>query len=281
MRILITGAGGMLGSDVRQVAEAAGHETLAITRAQLDIADEDAVARAITAALPDAVINCAAWTDVDGAESHEAEALAINGAGAGSVAGAAAAAGAWMVHVSSDYVFDGTKTSAYVESDETAPVSAYGRTKLEGEIEVAAAVPDHHTIVRSSWLFGTAGNCFPKTILRLAAERDELRVVSDQVGCPTFTAHLAAALVALAEDPQPGVLHVAGAESCSWYDFAAAIVAAAGVQCAIHPCTTEEFPRPARRPAFSVLESERGGPLLPVWRDGLTQYLSDLEEVAK
>ena len=268
----------MLGFDVRRVAEAAGHETVALTRAALDVADEDAVARVVTEARPDAVVNCAAWTDVDGAEGDEAGAAAVNGAGAGNVAAAAAAAGAWMIHVSTDYVFDGTKTTPYVESDRTGPVSAYGRTKLEGEIEVAAAI-DHHTIVRTAWLFGAGGPCFPQTILRLAGERDEIAVVSDQVGCPTFTGHLAGALVSLAEDPQPGVLHVAAAETCSWFDFAVEIVATAGADCRVNPCTTDAFPRPARRPAYSVLESERGGPSLPAWREGLAEFMSISQEV--
>lgn len=280
MRILITGAGGMLGADVRQAAEQAGHEALALPRAALDIADAGAVARAVAEAAPDVVVNCAAWTNVDGAEAAFGEALAINGPAAGHVATAADAAGAWTLHISSDYVFSGEKSQPYLESDPVAPMSAYGRSKLAGEQAVAAGAPRRHTIVRTAWLFGAHGRCFPKTILRLAAERPELTVVADQVGCPTFTGHLARALVGLAEQPVPGVLHVAGGGACSWWEFARQIVVAAGVDCEVRPITTEQYPTPARRPAYSVLRSERGAPALPEWDAGLRDFLSDLAGVA-
>jgi dTDP-4-dehydrorhamnose reductase len=182
MRILITGAAGMLGQDLEAAARAAGHEPVALARAQLDVTNPAAVDAAVTAAAPDVIVNCAAWTNVDAAEEHQPRALAINGRGAGNVARAAAAAGAWTIHVSSDYVFDGTKTVPYVESDRVGPRSSYGRSKLEGELAVARAAPQRHTIVRSAWLFGAAGHCFPQTILRLAGERDQLNVVDDQVG---------------------------------------------------------------------------------------------------
>jgi dTDP-4-dehydrorhamnose reductase len=236
------------------------------------------VTQTLRAAGADVVVNCAAWTDVDGAERSPDEALAVNGSGAGNVARAAADSGAWTIHVSSDYVFDGAKREPYVESDAVGPVSAYGRSKLAGERAVADAAPERHTIVRSSWLFGTGGPCFPATILRLAGERDELLVVEDQVGCPTFTPHLARALVELgARDRRPvGVVHVAGGGRCSWFEFAREIVAGAGLACEVHPCTTAEMPRPARRPAYSVLRSKRGGeaPVLPDWREGLERYLT-------
>jgi dTDP-4-dehydrorhamnose reductase len=279
MRILVTGASGMLGIDVARAAEQAGHEAVSLARAQLDVTDAAAVSEAIAGVAPDAVVNCAAWTDVDGAEAEPAKAAAVNGAGAGNVAAAAASAGAWVVHVSTDYVFSGEKAAPYVESDPTGPVSAYGRSKLEGEVAVAKTAPGGHTIVRTAWLFGAGGPCFPKTILRAAAERPELTVVCDQIGCPTFTAHLAAALVTLAAQRMPGVLHVAGAGRCSWHEFAAAIVAAAGVDCPVRPVPTSEYPRPARRPANSVLVSERGAPALPDWRLGLEAFMSELSGV--
>jgi dTDP-4-dehydrorhamnose reductase len=279
MRILITGAGGMLGRDVQRAAEAGGHEPIAVPRSSLDISDPAALARAVGAAAPDAVVNCAAWTDVDGAEARFEDALAVNGAAAGHVAAAAAAAGAWTIHVSTDYVFDGSKREPYVESDPVGPASAYGRSKLAGEEAVAGAAPGRHTIVRSSWLFGAHGRCFPKTILRLAGERDQLSVVADQIGCPTFTGHLAAALVELTEAPRPGILHVAAAGACSWYEFAAAIVAAAGSRCEVRPISTAEYPTPAQRPAYSVLASERAAPRLPSWSDGLSEFLSELAGV--
>jgi dTDP-4-dehydrorhamnose reductase len=276
MRILVTGAAGMLGQDVCEAAAAAGAEVSAFARAALDITDATAVTAAVADARPDAVINCAAWTDVDGAEDDEAAATAVNGAGAGHVAAAAAAAGAWTLHVSSDYVFDGSKRTPYVESDAVGPVSAYGRSKLAGEAAAADAAPDAHTIVRSSWLFGAGGNCFPKTIMRLAADRDELSVVDDQVGCPTFTADLARALLKLAEVRIPGVVHAAAADQCSWFEFASEIVAMAGLDCEVKPCTTAEFPRPAVRPAYSVMRTERGRavPELPDWRHGLDGFIS-------
>jgi dTDP-4-dehydrorhamnose reductase len=279
MRIVITGGGGMLGLDVQRAAKDAGHEAVSMTRAQLDITDAAAVSGALAEASPDAVINCAGWTDVDGAESEPEQATAVNGAGAGHVATAAAAAGAWVIHVSTDYVFSGEKAQPYVESDPVAPVSAYGRSKLDGERAVAVAAPDAHTIVRTSWLFGAGGRCFPRTILRAAAERPELAVVSDQLGCPTFTGHLAQALVSLCEDRMAGVLHVAGEGQCSWYEFATAIVAARGLECTVRPISSAEYPTPARRPANSVLVSERGAPALPAWRAGLAEFMSELVAV--
>jgi dTDP-4-dehydrorhamnose reductase len=184
--------------------------------------------------------------------------------------------GAWTIHVSSDYVFDGCKRSPYLESDRTGPLSAYGRSKLAGELAVASEAPEAHTIVRSSWLFGAGGGCFPKTMLRLAAERDELNVVDDQIGCPTFTGHLASALVGLAGSRPLGTLHVAAAEQCSWYEFAVATIAAAGLDCRVHPIDTSQYPLPAPRPAFSVMRSQRAAPELPSWRDGLQNFISEL-----
>ncbi len=270
----------MLGQDLAAAANAAGHEVLAFARAELDVGDPDAVDALVRRSRPDAVVNCAAWTDVDGAEAAEDRAVAINGPGAGNVARAADAVGAWTLQISSDYVFDGSKATGYVESDPVGPLSAYGRSKLAGELAVAAAAPERHTIVRSSWLFGTGGPCFPATIARLAGEREELTVVEDQVGCPTFTGHLAAALVKLAAGtPVPGILHVAGGGECSWYEFACAIVAATGAACEVKPGRTADLGRPAPRPACSILRSERSAPALPDWADGLAAYMSSRERV--
>jgi len=275
MRILITGAAGMLGQDLQRTLGAAGHDAAPFSRAELDIRNVTALTKAMTDVDPEVVINCAAWTNVDGAETDEDAAMSVNGAGAGNVARAAAAHGAWTIHISSDYVFDGSKREPYLESDPVGPLSAYGRTKLAGEVEVARHAPGAHTIVRSSWLFGIAGPCFPATIMRLARERDELRVVDDQVGCPTFTGHLAGALTELATTRPLAILHLAGGGECSWYEFAREIVARAGLAIEVAPTTTEEFPRPAPRPAYSVLRSEnRNVPRLPHWRDGLAEYLA-------
>ena len=275
MRLLVTGAAGMLGQDVISAAGRAGHDVLAFARRDLDIRDADAVRRAVAAAQPDVVVNCAAWTDVDGAEADEAAATAINGTGAGHVAAAAAEHGARTVHVSTDYVFSGDAGRPYVESDPTGPRSAYGRSKLAGEAAVAQAAPAAHAIVRSSWLFGVGGKNFVDTMLRLAADRDEVRVVTDQLGCPTFTGHLATALVQIAERGSTGILHVAGAGSCTWFDLAVAAFEESGAECRVLPASTEELARPAPRPAYSVLGSERDdAPELAPWRDGLVAYLA-------
>jgi dTDP-4-dehydrorhamnose reductase len=286
MRILITGAGGMLGLDLQAAARTAAHETIALTRAELDVTDPEAVQHAVRNARPDVVIGCAAWTDVDGAEREVETAQAVNGAGAGNVAAAAMACGAWTIHVSTDYVFDGSKRTPYVESDPVGPLSAYGRSKLAGERAVAERAPDAHTIVRTAWLFGARGRCFPRTMLRLAGEREELSVVADQVGCPTFTGHLAAALVGLAEQRERtvGVVHLAASGECSWYEFARAVLAAGGTRSGtaparVRPITTSEYPTPAPRPAHSVLRSERGAPILPAWQDGLAAFMHELSQV--
>ena len=275
MRLLIAGAAGMLGQDVLAAAATAGVDAVPLTHARLDITDPDATRATIAVAAADVVVNCAAWTDVDGAESRPDAAHAVNRDGAGNVARAAFERGAWTIHISSDYVFDGATREPYVESDPVAPLSAYGHSKLAGERAVADSAPGAHTIVRSSWLFGAGGRCFPATILGLAAERDELKVVDDQTGCPTFTGHLAAAIVELAQTRPAGVLHAAAAGACSWFDLARQIVAGAGLDCEVLPCSTAEMPRPATRPAYSVLGSERPeAPALPGWRSGLEQYLA-------
>jgi dTDP-4-dehydrorhamnose reductase len=276
MRLLITGATGMFAQDLLAAADAGGIEYTALSRAQLDVTNPAAVASAIGETAPDVVVNCAAWSDVDGAESRESEARAINGDGPGHVAAAAAAAGAWTIHISSDYVFDGSKREPYVESDLTAPLSAYGRSKLAGEHAVAQAAPHDHTIIRSSWMFGAGGRCFPATILELASERDVIDVVDDQIGCPTFTAHLAEAILKVANTRPAGLLHVAGGGQCSWFALARAIVASAGLDTEIRARSTHDVPRPATRPAYSVLRTERSteAPALPNWQRGLEEYMA-------
>jgi dTDP-4-dehydrorhamnose reductase len=273
MRALVIGAGGMLGMDLRRAAEAAGHEVVALDRAALDVTDGEAVRSTVADARPDAVFNCAAWTDVDGAEGSELEALRINGDGARNVAASAAAAGATIVLPSTDYVFDGTADRPYVESDPTAPISAYGRTKLVGEQETAAVNP-RHFVVRTSWLFGRGGRNFVETMLGLA-DRGEATVVSDQVGCPTYTPHLAEGLLRLAATDQYGIHHMSAAGHVSWHGFAQAIFEEAGIDCRVLSTTTAELARPAPRPAWSVLDTEWPGAVrLPDWRDGLRAYLA-------
>jgi dTDP-4-dehydrorhamnose reductase len=272
MRMLVTGAGGMLGQDV--VRAAAGHDVAGLARRELDVTDAAAVERRFAELEPDVVVNCAAWTDVDGAEADPAGAHAVNADGAGKVAVAAARRGVRLIHVSTDYVFDGRASTPYVESDATAPLGVYGASKLAGE-EAVRAAGGSHAIVRSSWLFGIGGPNFVATMLRLAGERDWIGVVTDQVGCPTYTGDLAQALVALAGSEAQGTVHVAGGGRCSWHDFAVEIFRQAGVACEVRPTTTAEMGRPAPRPAFSALVSERPeAPSLPPWQEGLTRYLS-------
>jgi dTDP-4-dehydrorhamnose reductase len=271
----------MLGRDVARAARDVGHEPIVLTRAELDICDRAAVEQCFIEQYPGAVINCAAWTNVDGAEAHEDEATEVNGRGAGNVAAAAAALGAAVVHPSTDYVFDGTKEEGYVESDPVGPISAYGRSKLAGEQETAAANP-RHWIVRSSWLFGVHGGNFVETMLGLARDRDEVVVVRDQIGCPTYTAHLAAGLVRLLDGEAYGIHHMAGGGRCSWYDFAVEIFDQAGVDCRVLSMTSDMLDRPAPRPAFSVLVSEHEHPvLLPDWHEGLAGYLAERADRAQ
>jgi dTDP-4-dehydrorhamnose reductase len=280
MRLLVTGAAGMLGRDVVAAAGDAGHEVVALARADLDITDADAVRSAVLAARPDAVINCAAWTDVDGAEAAEEEATAVNGAGAGHLAIAAVGAHALLVHVSSDYVFDGGATEPYREDAPTGPRSAYGRSKLAGEQAVAAA-GGRSAIVRSAWVFGPHGRNFVDTMRRLGAEREEIAVVDDQVGCPTYTGHLAPALVEVAERGATGVLHLVGAGRCTWFDLAVATFEETGASCRVRRQSSADLGRPAPRPAFSVLGSSRDdAPVLPAWRDGLRAHLARVEVAA-
>jgi dTDP-4-dehydrorhamnose reductase len=254
--VLITGAGGQLGAALRE----AFPEADARGRAQLDVTQPFSVET-------DVVLHTAAWTDVDGAESDPAGAELVNVAGTRNVV----ALGVPVVYFSTDYVFDGTKWEPYVESDEPSPLSAYGRTKLAGEREVGEG-----WIVRSSWLFGWTGKNFVRTMLSLGREREEVSVVADQAGCPTYVGHLAEATRELLSRPG-GVWHVAAEGECSWAEFARAIFEEAGVDCRVREITAEELGRPATRPAYSVLRSERdGAPRLPHWREGLRACLQRL-----
>jgi dTDP-4-dehydrorhamnose reductase len=257
-RVLITGAGGQLGTALREAFPDAD----ARTRADLDVTEPFALGDP-----PDVVLHAAAWTDVDGAESDEAEARRVNVEGTRNVV----ALGAPVVYYSTDYVFDGTNREPYVESDRPSPLSAYGRTKLAGEAEVPLG-----WVVRSSWLFGWSGRNFVRTMLALGQGQGEVRVVADQRGSPTYVGHLAAATRELLGLPG-GVWHLAAEGDCTWADLAVAVFEETGVDCRVVPITSEELGRPARRPAYSVLRSERpGAPLLPHWRAGLRECLARL-----
>jgi dTDP-4-dehydrorhamnose reductase len=258
--VVVTGAGGQLGTALLEAFPGAR----GLTRAEWDVS------------LPpppdlgevDLVLHAAAWTNVDGAEDDPQSAAAVNVGGTQNVA----SLGAPLVYFSTDYVFDGVKRTPYVESDPPAPGSAYGRTKLHGE----AAAGDGAWIVRSSWLFGWTGTNFVRTMLRLGGERDEVAVVDDQRGCPTYVGHLAEAVRELVGLPA-GIWHVAAGGDCTWAEFAEAIFEEAGVDCRVRRISTAALGRPAQRPAYSVLRSERpGAPQLPHWRDGLRACLARL-----
>lgn len=261
-RVLVTGAGGQLGTALCE--EFADDGLVALTRAEWDVTYPP------PAGLPevDLVLHAAAWTDVDGAEANPQEAAAVNVGGTQH----AAALGAPLAVLSSDYVFDGRKRAPYVESDAPNPLSAYGRTKLGAE----AVAGETAWIVRTSWLFGWTGVNFVRSMLRLGAERDEVAVVDDQRGSPTYVGDLAAGIRTILELPY-GVWHVAAQGDCTWAEFAEAIFEEAGLDCRVRRITTEELGRPAPRPAYSVLRSERpGAPRLPHWRDGLRACLARL-----
>jgi dTDP-4-dehydrorhamnose reductase len=275
VKILVTGAGGMLGSDVVRAAEFVNHEVVPATHGDLDITDRAAVERLLFQERPEVVVNCAAYTDVDGAEDDLGGAMDVNAEGAANVAAAANEIGAKVIYPSSDYVFDGSKGEPYVESDEPRPQSIYAQSKLAGEHETAEAGP-RHFIARSAWLFGASGRNFVETMLALARDHGEVVVVRDQVGSPTYTAHLADALVRLAGTDAYGVHHLASQGECSWFEFAQEIFRQAGVECRVMSCTSDEFGRPAPRPSYSVLGTERPDAIyLPHWKEGLASYLSE------
>jgi dTDP-4-dehydrorhamnose reductase len=272
---LITGAGGMLGTDLRNELALRGEPVTALHRSDLDITDSRLVDAAVLEHAPDVIVNCAAWTKVDLAESEEAAANAINGSAVQFLAEAANEAGALLVQVSTDFVFDGAKREPYEINDPTGPVSAYGRSKLLGEIATTHART--HLLVRTSWLFGVHGPNFVEAIRnQIGKGTNPLRVVSDQRGRPTYTPHLARAIIRLVAQSAQGTVHYADADECSWYDLACAIAAESGSDVTVKPVTSDEFVRAARRPAYSVLSTERyerlTGDRPDSWRDGLREY---------
>ena len=282
-KVLVVGCKGMLGHDLLEVLEPLRErdevEVEGCDLPEADITDGEGMVRLVTARRPGVIINCAAYTDVDGCETHREEAMAVNGRGAGNLARAANEVGAKLVHVSTDFVFDGRKEGAYSEEDEPRPLSVYGESKLEGERAVASTARDY-VIVRTAWLFGVAGECFPKAILKQAREGKALRVVDDQRGSPTHTLDLAEATWRLVEADAKGVYHGAGSGTCTWFEFAEEICRQGGVRVEIEPIDSAELGRPARRPANSVLDSskltEATGYAFPSWRQGLRTFLERL-----
>ena len=273
MRVLVFGASGMLGKDV--LAAFSEDDVTGLGSEDADLRDVGSVVSKTQQARPDWIILCAAYTDVDGCEKDPARAFAVNRDGAAHVARAAVQTGSRLVFVSSDYVFDGEKRTPYEIEDPRNPINVYGRSKAEAESNLSETVPGC-CIVRTSWLFGVGGKCFPDTILKLAGTQPELRVVDDQRGCPTYTPDLAAVIASLVRKQANGVVHVTNGGSCSWFEFARAILAARSPETTVLPVTTAEFPRPARRPAHSVLSSrslQGFGINLPDWQDALQRYL--------
>lgn len=270
--ILVVGANGMLGRDLMPLL---GERGRGVDIDGIDITSLESVERVLTAVRPSVVVNCAAYTDVDGCESNQDTAMQVNGEGVAHLAMATRTIGARLVQISTDYVFDGGKGTPYLEDDAPNPLSVYGESKLAGEMN--AAVNPDHLIVRTQWLYGLHGKNFVETMLRLGAERDELSVVDDQIGSPTWTVDLAHAILALLEKGCRGVYHAANEGYCSWNDFARAIFQEAGMAVTVTAMTTEQLNRPARRPLHSTLDCGKlardGGYRPQPWRDALRSYL--------
>lgn len=276
MRALVIGHRGMLGTDLMAYLAAAGHQATGLDLPDIDITDRRRTIRMVSEATPDVVFHLAAWTDVDGAEEHEEEALVVNGEGTRNVAIAAREAGAALVAVSTDYVFPGTG-GPYAEDDATDPLQAYGRTKLAGERLAELEYPDGTRIARTAWLYGAHGRNFVDTMIGLGSDpaRDHVDVVADQVGCPTWTRDLCPALMAIAGLPA-GIYHAAGGGSTSWAGLAREAFRLAQVDCEVRDTTTEAFARPAPRPAVSVLEvTHEGAPRLRAWEDAIADYIRE------
>src|SRR5271169_1075005 len=273
MRVTVFGASGLLGHEL--VQELKTEQLTALSSKDADLRDHTRVRDVIRDSHPDWIILSAAYTDVDGCESNRDLAFAVNCDGAVNVAQAARDARSHLLFLSSDYVFDGSKRSPYQTIDTRNPTSVYGESKARAEERLIEILPEV-CIARTSWLFGHAGKCFPATILKLASTRPEISVVNDQRGSPTFARDLASALVKLCQASARGIVHVTNSGNCTWYEFAAEIVRASGLPAAVRPVTTAEFPRPARRPAYSVLSPDSLHAYdihMPDWQDALRRYL--------
>lgn len=286
MKVAVTGAAGQLGTDLCRRLRAAGHEAVALTRSDLDLAVPAQVRDLIGSIAPDWVVNCAAYTQVDRAESEAEQAFAVNRDGARALAQAVAQENGRLLQVSTDFVFDGSQSHPYREEDAASPMGVYGRSKWEGEQAVLDCLPEA-LIVRTAWVHGAHGQNFVKTILRLASERDRLTIVDDQVGSPSWTGDIATALVRLMEQQAAGLFHYTNEGVASWYDFAWAILEEArglGMlvkDCELVPIPTHAYPTPARRPAYSVLSKEKIraclGTAIPHWRVGLQSMMRELK----
>jgi dTDP-4-dehydrorhamnose reductase len=275
MKAMIFGATGLLGKALMR--EWAGDEVVGLGLKELDIRDGGKVREVVEKSRPDWIVLAAAYTDVDGCESHPDLAFAVNRDGPVNVAGAAKRTGAKLLFLSSDYVFDGKNSSPYETQDARNPQSVYGRSKAEAEVRLLEVLPEC-CIARTSWLFGTGGKCFPDTILKLAASRPALDVVNDQRGCPTYSADLARAIIGLCRNQARGIVHVTNVGDCSWFEFAREIVKGAGLSTEVRPVSSRQMARPALRPAYSVLSPKSLQPYgiaLPTWQDALGRYLEE------
>jgi dTDP-4-dehydrorhamnose reductase len=278
MRVTIFGASGLLGKAL--LSEWSGDTVTGLTSHAADIRDAKRVQDVVQESNPEWIVLAAAYTDVDGCEGNPDLAFAVNRDGAVNVAVAAKKVGARLVFLSSDYVFDGKKTTPYEIEDARNPQSVYGRTKAEAEIRLLALMPEC-CIARTSWLFGIGGKCFPDTILKLAASRPALDVVNDQRGCPTYSVDLARAIVQLCRKDASGIVHVTNAGDCTWFEFAQDIIGGAGLATVVRPVSSQQMARPAPRPSYSVLSATRLRALgieMPSWRDALRRYLEERQK---
>lgn len=279
MKVLVTGAKGQLGQDVLCLLESQSWEVFGFGREELDITDERQVCEKVLSVKPNIIIHTAAYTQVDQAESDKEAAFKVNAEGTKYLAQAAEAVGAKFCYVSTDYVFDGTKNEPYKTDDQTNPQTVYGKSKLAGE-QYTREYCSKYFIVRTSWVFGLYGNNFVKTMLRLADEKSELGVVSDQFGSPTYTTDLARFIIELVETSKYGIYHASNSGICSWYEFAKEIFRQSNKNVNVNAISTAEFQRPAQRPAYSVLEQkkivEQGLIMLPNWKEALGRYLSQM-----
>ena len=276
MKVLVTGVKGQLGYDVVKDLEKRGHQPIGVDRDEMDLMDNEAIRTFIMNLKPEAIIHCAAYTAVDKAEEEVETCYQINAEAVKVISECAKELDVKLIYISTDYVFDGTKEGEYVETDLPNPINVYGASKLKGEQYVQTLLEKYY-IVRISWVFGVNGNNFIKTMRRLGSERDELNIINDQVGSPTYTADLAPLLVDMMETDKYGIYHATNEETCSWYEFANEIFKQSGIEVKTNPITTDQYPTAAKRPMNSKMSKEKlkanGFNLLPNWQAALSNYL--------
>ena len=284
--VLVTGAEGQLGSDLVRLLKLSGYIVFGMGKYELDITNEEMVNKVVSLLKPEIIIHCAAYTQVDKAESEQDIAFLINGIGTRNIAIAAENNHSKLIYISTDYVFDGCSTTPYHEFSPVSPINIYGNSKLAGEMMVR----DFHSkffIIRTSWVFGTNGNNFVKTMLKLSKEKEQLLVVNDQFGCPTYTGDLSKCIIQLMETNKYGIYHVSNSGSCSWFEFAKEIFRQTNNSIKLEPCRTDQFPRPAKRPSYSVMDNMglriNNFDPMPHWKNALKRFLikNNLHEIEK